>query len=417
MARPLFRKEAVDAQREKFLGEITGIRPIPLWFFTVLVVGIAAALIALAVWGQYTRRERVQGFLASETGSVPILISDAGQVKELEVAEGESVVAGQVLARVSIDRSQSGSAASSGAVLEQIAQRRSMLAQERGDTEDLGQKQIEQSRQKVMDLQNELSAADREIALQKLRLKSSHDILDRYENLFKDHYISDVALQQKRDDMTDQEIKLATLLRERASLEKDLSAAELEEPSLKLRTLTQLKEIDRQISELDQSSVEQRVLNETLLKAPVAGTVTNITVVKGQVVAAATPFATIVPKDATLHAELIVPTRAIGFVHSGQRVQLRYEAFPYERFGQYGGVVDTVGKTAWVQGEKVGPLEVREPAYRIVVKLDQQTVQTGSGQALNLRSGMLVSADLLMEKRTLLEWLFQPVLQLKERLQ
>jgi membrane fusion protein len=414
MAKALFRKEALDAQRDKFLGELTVARPLSLWLLTLLAVALAAMLISVTVWGQYQRRERVQGFLASEIGSVPMLISDAGQVKEIDVQEGEQVSAGQPLAHVTIDRTTS-SASSSDKVLEEIGRRRAILAQERDETIALGEHEIEQVHKRIADLRNEIAALDGEINLQKQRLKSSRDVEARYEGLSKDHFISDVGVQQKRDDVTDQELKLATLARERASLQKDLGAAQLDEPSMRLRTTTQVEQIARQLSELAQTSTEESLLGETIIHAPINGTVTNIAVSRGQIVAADTPLATIIPTDGRLHAELLVPTRAIGFVSPGQAVLLRYEAFPYERFGQYKGVVETVGKTAWMQGEHVGPLSIREPAYRITVSLERQTVRSGS-QDLALRPGMLVSADLLMEKRTLLEWLFQPLLQLRERM-
>ena len=63
----------------------------------------------------------------------------------------------------------------------------------------------------------------------------------------------------------------------------------------------------------------------------------------------------------------------------------------------------------------MGPLSAREPVYRVDVKLDTQSV-AALGQEYALRPGMLVNADLLLEKRTLLEWIFEPVLQLKGRL-
>ncbi len=415
MARQLFRQEAIDAQREKFLGEITVARPVPAWGFVILALFITAAIVSISVWGQYTRRERVQGFLASETGSVPMLISGAGQVKKIDVHEGEAVIAGQSLVHTSVDRSLTSASASSSIVLQEMTQRKQSLAEELASTRALGQKQIEQVHQRIADLKNEIAAATGAMDLQKKRMKSSQDVLDRYENLGNRQYVSDVAVQQKRDDVTDQQIKLQALVRERSSLEKELGAAELEEPSLVLKTDQLVQQIERQISELDQSSAEESVLSETVMRAPIEGVVTNIAVSEGQIVSSSTPFATIVPKDARLHAELLVPTRAIGFVHPGQAVQLRYEAFPYERFGQYAGVVESVGKTAWMQGEHVGPLQIREPAYRIVVDLAGQTV-VGNGEQLPLRSGMLLSADLLMEKRSLLEWLFQPLLQLRERM-
>lgn len=416
MAKPLFRQEAIDAQRDRFLGELSAARPLSLWVFTIAAVLIAAAVIAVAVWGQYTRRERVPGFLASAAGSVPLLISEPGQVTSIDVAEGESVALGQPIAHVTIDRTLSSAASSSTAVMHELSQRQALLAQEVKQTKALGEQQVAQVRRSQQNLKIEIADANAEIELQRRRLKSAEEAEKRYENLTQQHFVSDVALQQKRDDATDQEIKLQGLIRERASLERDLATAELDEPGTVLKNDTQINQLNSQISELKQSSAEEAALGETIIRAPVAGIVTNIAVARGQVVGSATPLATVLPSDSALHAELLVPTRAIGFVRAGQRVQMRYEAFPYERFGQYGGVVESVGSSAWMSGERLGPLTLTEPVYRIIVKLDQQNVET-AGQALALRSGMLVSADLLMERRSLLEWLFQPILQLRARMQ
>ena len=64
---------------------------------------------------------------------------------------------------------------------------------------------------------------------------------------------------------------------------------------------------------------------------------------------------------------------------------------------------------------RIGPLTAREPVYRVDVKLERQNV-TALDQDYNLRPGMLVNADLLLERRTLLEWIFEPVLRLKGRI-
>jgi membrane fusion protein len=117
----------------------------------------------------------------------------------------------------------------------------------------------------------------------------------------------------------------------------------------------------------------------------------------------------------TLHAQLLVPTRAIGFIAPGNSVVLRYDAFPFQRFGQYHGTVASVSGTVWSPGDKIGPLTTREPVYRIDVTLQRQTVSNG-GREFPLRPGMLASADILLEKRTVFEWVFEPVLALRERL-
>ena len=130
--------------------------------------------------------------------------------------------------------------------------------------------------------------------------------------------------------------------------------------------------------------------------------------------AADAPLATVLPKGSGLHVELLVPTRAIGFLGKGQDVVLRYEAFPYERFGQYRGAITDIGRNVWTPGERIGTLVAKEPVYRVDVSLERQMV-AALGQEFPLRPGMAVNADLLLEKRTLLEWIFEPVLQLKGR--
>jgi membrane fusion protein len=173
--------------------------------------------------------------------------------------------------------------------------------------------------------------------------------------------------------------------------------------------------VARQMSELQEGLAQVEARRETVIRAPVSGVVTNIAVNLGQSVAADAPLATVLPKGSGLHVELLVPTRAIGFVKTGQDVMLRYDAFPYERFGQYHGKIVDIGRNVWSPGDRVGPLSAKEPVYRVDVGLDRQAV-AALGQEFPLRPGMSVNADLLLEKRTLFEWIFEPVIKLKERI-
>ncbi len=420
MPRSLFRKEAIDAQRQKFLGEASIAQPVRLWVYTVMAVAIAAIVIAVAVWGQYTRRERVQGYLSNAIGAALVRMPDSGVVADIMVKEGDAVVAGTPLARLTIDRSGVNDASGNEAVLRELGKRDGLLDEEKIQARGLGRQQVDQLRKRASDLQNEIRAIDSEIGMQTERFESQRVIANKWKDLQGQQFVSDIRVRQEQDKAKEEEIKVQNLRRQRAGLQKDLAAALSEIPSVEMRNRTALEQISRQKSEVSQSIAEQAVKREQgvkrdmVLLAPIDGTITNITPAKGQTVGADTPLATLLPKDSALHAELLVSTRAIGFVHPGQSVLLRYEAFPYERFGQYSGNVENVGKTIWTQGESVGPLAVREPVYRIVVKLERQDI-TSNGEAFPLRAGMVVSADLLMEKRSLLEWLFQPVLQLRER--
>jgi membrane fusion protein len=422
MPRSLFRKEAIDAQRQKFLGEASIAQPVRGWVYTVVAVGVAAMIVAVAVWGQYTRRERVQGFLSSAVGAAVVKMPDSGVVSELMVKEGDVVKAGTPLARLTVSRAGADDARGAVAIMDDLEARMRSLVQEQGQATSLGEQQVDQARRRVSSLQEEIRQVDSEIRLQNERLESAKSVAKVWTDMRDQHqFVSPIYLQQKLDAVTEQQIRVQTVRRQRTVLDGTLTAAQADVNQAQTRVQTQREQYDGRVKALSQEREQLRqqrerdVLREMVVAAPIDGTVTNVARAKGDTVTADSQLATLLPTNSSLHAELLVPTRAIGFVHPGQEVTLRYEAFPYERFGQFHGKVESVGRSIWTSGDAVGPIAVHEPVYRIIVTVDRQSVTSG-GETLPLRAGMVASADLLMEKRTLLEWLFQPVIQLRERM-
>src|SRR5262245_41942349 len=153
MPRQLFRQEAIDAQREKYLGEATIARPVPFWVFTVLAAGAALLLIGVAVWGQYQRRERVEGSLALDEGAARVTFTDSGRVAELLIKEGDPVELGAPMARISLDRSTAAGASTAEAVAQEMQSRRAILEKEQAQWRELGEQQIEQARRRAKDLE------------------------------------------------------------------------------------------------------------------------------------------------------------------------------------------------------------------------------------------------------------------------
>ena len=313
----LFRQEAIDAQREKLLGEVSLARPVPLWVFTALAAAFAFALVAFSVWGEYARRERVDGFLALDVGAARILASEAGTVAELLAKEGDEVEAGQPLIRLSFERGTASGVTSSELVQREISERRLVLEREQQQVKLLGQQQADALRRKISDLERELAQFDVEIRAQQSRLASARNEFQRSEELYKEKFYSESKLIEFRNNVLDQQVKVEALKRQRAGVERELSAARAEEPSIALKMQTALDQIRRQVSELQQGSVQEEAKRENVIRAPVAGVLTNIAAAKGETVAESAPLAVVVPKGSGLHAQLLVPTRAIGFVAAG----------------------------------------------------------------------------------------------------
>ncbi len=111
-----------------------------------------------------------------------------------------------------------------------------------------------------------------------------------------------------------------------------------------------------------------------------------------------------------------MPARAIGFVAPGQSVRLLYDAFPYQRFGTYRGTVESVATTMLAATELPEPvLLLKEPAYRVKVALDRQTVDA-FGREVALQPDMTLRADIILERRSLVEWLLEPLLSARRRM-
>jgi membrane fusion protein len=185
--------------------------------------------------------------------------------------------------------------------------------------------------------------------------------------------------------------------------------------ALPYKRQTQLAEVERNIAAAEQELAEAEARREIVITAPQDGTVTDIQAEPGSAAQLNVPLMTIVPSGTVLQAQLFAPSRAIGFARSGQRVLLRYQAFPYQKYGSYAGTVVSVSRSAMSPADLTQQLAgltslhgANEPLYRMTVALDRQTV-TAYGQALPLQPGMELEADVIVEKRTLIEWVFDPL--------
>ena len=163
-------------------------------------------------------------------------------------------------------------------------------------------------------------------------------------------------------------------------------------------------------------AAESEAQRRVVVRAPHDGVLTAVVAEPGQAVSPATALASVVPGDSALLAHLYAPSSAIGFVRPDQPVLLRYQAFPYQKFGHHHGRVLQVSRTPLHAGEMAGGASADgEPMYRITVALDRQTVPAyGSEQPL--AAGMQLDADVLLDRRRLIEWIFEPVLSVTGRI-
>lgn len=189
--------------------------------------------------------------------------------------------------------------------------------------------------------------------------------------------------------------------------------------SLPLRQQNQLAQIDRMLTGVGQELTESEARRRLIITAPEAGLVTAVIAELGQAVDTSKPLVSVIPRGATLQAQLYAPSKAVGFIKPGDAVLLRYQAYPYQKFGHAKGTVASVSKTALPGSELTGVSNSSdsntEPLYRITVNLTQQVV-SAYGKPQSLQAGMLLDADVLQETRHLYEWVLEPLYSLTGKL-
>jgi membrane fusion protein len=262
--------------------------------------------------------------------------------------------------------------------------------------------------------------AEAEVYRQQLSLKEQE--LAQYESLKDSNFVSPAHLRAKKAEMLESRAKLQGLGVRRATSLRDMAAVESRRRELPLQTMGSLGEIERELASLDEAAAENEARRQVVIRAPESGVVTAVLAERGHAVSPNTALASLLPADATLQAQLFAPSKAMGFLRPGQQVQLRYQAFPYQTFGHYTGTVLKVSRTPLQASELAGlPLPeslkeapVAEPLYRITVALEQQAVQA-YGHAQPLVAGMQLEADVMLERRRLIEWIFEPLLSIAGR--
>ena len=416
MSSGLFRAQVRAHAESAWLGRILLIQPPSFSFLAAGAVAIAAALGAVLVFGEYTRKARLEGVVAPEQGVVRVLAPQAGIVESVRIAEGGDVARDAAILTLGDGRESAAREDIATALAARLRGREEALARQRDSTAAAASTQATALEDRARGLAREAAALDAEIAMQAARTDLASRGVDRAASLEAIGFLSRSAADASRDAAMEQQSRLAQLRRSRLALARDLGAARLDERAARERSRAELAAIDLQRASVEQERLEHELQYRASIVAPAAGTVAAVLVERGQAVAPGTTLATIIPRRSRLEAHLFAPSRAIGFVRPGQEVLVRYLAYPHQKFGSYRARVIEVSRNPLSAAELgyVPPDGSREPLYRIKAALESQAV-LAYGRREELRPGMQVEADVLLDRRRLIEWIFEPLLGLAGR--
>lgn len=415
MVRRLFRQQALDRMNRRLYGEISLAQPISLYLVVVSLIIIVALILVFLNVSQYARKETVRGYLLPESGMIKAYPARGGIVSELQVKEDDIVQEGQPIAVISIQSGLVSGQELSERLLESLGTHWLNLVQERDHQARLHNNEMARLSRQRLALQDSLATYQRQSKLMEQRLSLLVEESQQYESLLTQGFLSDLDYQahiQKRL-ITEQEFeesnsRIAVIAVELAQVEADISSRPIE---LELT----LADIENRLSNIQRQQDETQNNFRFVVNSPEAGTVATVSAVEGEYITQGRPLVSIIPKDSELVAELLLPTRSAGFIKEGDEAGLRFDAFPYQRFGFISSTVARIDKAIILDGETSLPLRLKEPVYRVRTRLETQEMQA-YGDTFALKSGMLLEADIILDRRSLFDWLLDPIYRLRGRI-
>jgi len=408
----LFRKEAVD-HAHNTLGAPVKLLGVAGWVLSTFFVLLLVAALAFLISARYARKETVFGQVTPTEGAFRITSQNTGIAERVLVHEGQLVKAGDELVTITSNPMlQSGESLAAGLKAIQLTQRRAQELQATARLEQV-QRQIE-----------ELNARNTGLTLDLERLGDARKLLEKRRQLHIENLTANRALAEKG-------MVSAAFLRQHEdallAVEQQIQQTERDaamQGSQLAQIVPQLGRLaaDAQMASSEASAVKaqfhERQLNSEAqlsrnLVAPINGMVTALQVRAGAPVQPGQTLAVIIPmanskSGSQLEVELWAPSKAIGFVKAGAKVRIMYDAFPYQTFGVGIGTVHEVSGTPVSPNELPVPIETREQLFRIRVALERNSLEAYQRQ-WSLVPGMRLSADLILEEQSLLDWILAPL--------
>ena len=410
MSSDLFREEALDYQSASTsrFGKPTGVLPpswsLITWFLAIFVV----ALIAFLFNVDFARKETVRGKLRVDGAEAKLYALEPGLITSVMVQDGQHVDAGDPITEITSERYMSDGGAFSDATLLQLAREKEILVRRRQAIIESAELNVEGAKQRRLDAERQERELRAQLIVVERRLEIARRRASDAEEFLAEKLIAEPQLNERLEAAASLEQLVLQTEAQVGESQAAQSRANLERQQAEATRARDLADIDQRLEQL--STQEQRTRAEAShsVRSPIDGKVTGLQARIGEQTVNGMPLGVILPEQSVLIAEVYLPSRAIGFVESGQKVKLQYDAFPYQKFGVALGEVSQVANAAQLPQELGIATQAQEPLYRVGIELEQQYVEAFS-KRVSLQPGMALTADIVLENRRLLEWLLEPL--------
>lgn len=415
----MFRQELLENRKMLWRGRALLLPGIPPLLVISVCIIFLTVFITFVIMGSYTRRVNVSGEITTWPRPVNIYSSVQGFIVKQFVTEGQEIRKGEPVYQIDVSRSTS-----SGVVSDN----------QRKDIEN----QIVRIANIISRLEDSKKATLQTLEKQKMQYQEAFErstaIVRRAEEgiiIMKNNMNNYRTYQKKglinKDQLTNQTALYYQQQNNLLSLSGQNEQNALQITSLESQIKIQAADFDNRIyqMELQRYELQKELINtdvngEVIILALSDGKIDSLSVTVGQMVSAGDSLLQIIPDKIKDHYLVVwAPNDAVPYINPGDRVNIRYEAFPAEKFGQFAATVLLVSKTPassqemlTYQGAPKNNQNTSVPYYKIVVRPDLQEIRY-DGKFLPIENGMKAQGTLFLEKRKIYQWMLSPFYDMK----
>ncbi|HCI4593331.1 TPA: HlyD family secretion protein [Klebsiella quasipneumoniae subsp. similipneumoniae] len=420
MLKKLYRKEAVEYKKSHWRGKALLLNGLPAWLILLLSTLFLMALISALIFGKFTQRIDVKGEVITLPHSINVFSPQQGFIIKQYVKIGDIVKKDQALYEIDVSRNTSSGNVSAA----QIASINDKIE----NSNDIIKKLIDNKSQTINALNEQLKTStdslketNRMLQNTQAGLKKMHANLASYDKYLSDGLITKDQYNYQHSLYFQQQSAYQSLVSQKMQLESQIT-------QLNSDRVTKAADFDNQISsQYNQANdyknqlVESNANGNLIIKATIDGRVESLSATQGQTVENGSSLAQIKPTgNVEYYLILWLPNNAIPYLKVGDPINIRYDAFPSDKFGQFPGTILSISSMPASRQEMSeytnvsdGTAQQELALYKAIVKIKDKEFKH-NGKTLRLSNGLKAQAVVFLEERPLYMWMFTPVYKISQ---
>ncbi|HDH1522717.1 HlyD family secretion protein [Klebsiella quasipneumoniae] len=415
MLRKIYRKEAIEYKKHHWKGKALLLAGLPAWLIALLSFAFLAILITTTIFCTFTQRIDVRGEVITLPHSVNVYAPQQGFVIAQYAKVGDLVAKGQSLYEIDISRNTTTgnvSTAQIEVINEKIANAEDIITKLSHNKEET---RLSLDKQ-LKTINDSLKETNRMLVNAQTGLKKMHDNLSSYDKYLRDGLITKDQYNYQHSLYFQQQSTYQSLVSQKMQLESQVTQLNSDKITKTADFDNQISSQENQINDYKNQLVESNANGNVIIKATTEGRIESLAVTKGQMVDKGSSLAQIKPTgDIEYYLILWLPNNSIPYVKPGDVINIRYDAFPSDKFGQFPGKILSISSVPTSRQElseytnvNNGTNQQELALYKTIVKIENKTFNY-NGKTLSLSNGLKAQAVVFLEERPLYMWMFTPV--------